>query len=107
MSGHHVGADGVGSWSLPDNVACDQPGYAPIAAYLNAVHGTLTEGPADAMGPDVPGLIWDYPEARKRQALRHSQVAFGMPLTRLPCPLRLLCSAGQRVGRRSSPRLAA
>ncbi|WP_329559445.1 hypothetical protein OG711_14655 [Streptomyces uncialis] len=67
-SGDYVGADGVGTWSHPDNLACDQPRYASIAAYLEAVHRTLTEGPADAMGPDVPGLvwgclIWDWPEA--------------------------------------------
>ncbi|MEU1488057.1 hypothetical protein ABZ441_30515, partial [Streptomyces sp. NPDC005752] len=48
-SGHYVGADGVGYWSLPDNLACDKPGYPSIASYLEAVHRTLTEGPADAM----------------------------------------------------------
>lgn len=37
----------------------------PVA---DAVHRTLTDGPADAMGPDVPGLVWgcllwDDPEA--------------------------------------------
>ncbi|MFE6364254.1 hypothetical protein ACFVP3_30200 [Streptomyces sp. NPDC057806] len=57
-SGHYVGADGVGRWSLPDGLACDEPDYPSIAAYLEAVHRTLTEGPADAMGPDVPGLVW-------------------------------------------------
>lgn len=67
-SGHYVGADGVGYWSLPDNLACDKPGYSSIAAYLEAVHRTLVEGPADLMGPGVPGLvwgclIWDDPEA--------------------------------------------
>ncbi|WAZ21407.1 hypothetical protein STRCI_002576 [Streptomyces cinnabarinus] len=67
-SGHYVGADGVGRWSLPDNLGCDKPDFPSIAAYLEAVHRTLTEGPADAMGPDVPGLvwgclIWDDPEA--------------------------------------------
>jgi hypothetical protein len=67
-SGLYVGEDGVGSWSMPDNLACDKPGYPSITAYLEAVHRTLTEGPADAMGPDVPGLvwgclIWDDPEA--------------------------------------------
>ncbi len=57
-SGHYVGADGVGYWSLPDNLACDKPGYPSIASYLEVVHRTLTEGPADAMGPEVPGLVW-------------------------------------------------
>ncbi|MFF2410488.1 hypothetical protein [Streptomyces sp. NPDC058092] len=57
-SGHYVGAGGVGYWSLPDNLACDKPDYPSIAAYLETVHRTLTEGPADAMGPDVPGLVW-------------------------------------------------
>ncbi|GGZ74183.1 hypothetical protein [Streptomyces bluensis] len=76
-SGLYVGEDGVGPWSLPDNLACDKPGYPSIAAYLEAVHRTLTEGPADAMGPDVPGLvwgclIWDDPEApRLDDALEH------------------------------------
>lgn len=42
-SGDYVGADGVGTWSHPDNLACDQPRYASIAAYLEAVHRTLTE----------------------------------------------------------------
>ncbi|MGX1267078.1 hypothetical protein [Streptomyces phaeoluteigriseus] len=66
--GHYVGADGVGYWSLPDNLACDKPDYPSITGYLEAVHRTLTEGPAEAMGPEVPGLvwgclIWDDPEA--------------------------------------------
>ncbi len=58
-SGHYVGADGVGRWSLPDNLTCDKPDFPSIAAYLDAVHRTLVEGPADAMGPVVPGLVWD------------------------------------------------
>ncbi|CCK30410.1 hypothetical protein BN159_6031 [Streptomyces davaonensis JCM 4913] len=67
-SGHYVGEGGVGRWSLPDDLAFGRPAYPSIAAYLEAVHRTLTEGPADAMGPDVPGLvwgclIWDDPEA--------------------------------------------
>jgi hypothetical protein len=67
-SGHYVGAGGVGRWSLPDNLACDKPDFPSIAAYLDAVHRTLTEGPGDAMGSDVPGLVWgclvwDDPEA--------------------------------------------
>ncbi|MFJ6694531.1 hypothetical protein ACIQM4_00455 [Streptomyces sp. NPDC091272] len=66
--GHYAGADGVGYWSMPDNLACDKPGHPSIAAYLEAVHRTLVEGPADAMGTDVPGLvwgclIWDDPDA--------------------------------------------
>ncbi|MET8829833.1 hypothetical protein ABZX40_29915 [Streptomyces sp. NPDC004610] len=66
--GHYAGAEGVGRWSMPDNLACDKPGYPSITAYLEAVHRTLTEGPADAMAPDRPGLvwgclIWDDPEA--------------------------------------------
>ncbi|WP_308117999.1 SMI1/KNR4 family protein [Streptomyces buecherae] len=67
-SGHYVGAAGVGSWSLPDDLGFGSPSYPSIAGYLDAVHRTLTEGPADAMGPDVPGLVWgclvwDDPEA--------------------------------------------
>ncbi|MFF0110079.1 SMI1/KNR4 family protein [Streptomyces hirsutus] len=58
-SGHWVGAIGVGRWSvdsLPGVGA--KPAFPSIAAYLDAVLRTVTEGPADAMGPDVPGLVW-------------------------------------------------
>ncbi|MCQ4206608.1 hypothetical protein [Streptomyces longispororuber] len=57
-SGTYAGPDGVGSWSLPDDLACDKPSHPSIAAYLEAVYRTLTEGPAHAMGSDVPGLVW-------------------------------------------------
>ncbi|MFE9659253.1 hypothetical protein [Streptomyces sp. NPDC005955] len=57
-SGHYVGPDGVGTWSWPDDLACDRPRHPSITAHLEAVHRTLAEGPADAMGPDVPGLVW-------------------------------------------------
>ncbi|MEU0750217.1 hypothetical protein ABZ476_27885, partial [Streptomyces albogriseolus] len=43
-SGHYVGADGVGRWSLPDNLTCDKQDFPSIAAYLDAVHRTLVEG---------------------------------------------------------------
>ncbi|MFJ9589152.1 SMI1/KNR4 family protein [Streptomyces acidicola] len=58
-SGHWVGVIGVGRWgldSLPGVGA--EPAFPSIAAYLDAVLRTVTEGPADAMGPDVPGLVW-------------------------------------------------
>ncbi|WP_345627577.1 hypothetical protein [Streptomyces thinghirensis] len=32
--------------------------YPSIAAYLEAVYRTLTDGPADGMGPNVPGVVW-------------------------------------------------
>ncbi|MFB6780995.1 hypothetical protein ACFCX0_27075 [Streptomyces sp. NPDC056352] len=65
-SGHYAGPDGVGSWELPEGI--DDPRYPSIAAYLGAVHRTLTAGPADLMGSSgVPGivyrcLIWDDPQ---------------------------------------------
>ncbi|MER7739622.1 hypothetical protein ABTX34_15095 [Streptomyces sp. NPDC096538] len=53
-------------WSLLDEPA-QKPEYLSVAAHLEAVHHTLTQGPADGMDPDVPGivwgcLIWDKPE---------------------------------------------
>ncbi|MFD7548452.1 hypothetical protein [Streptomyces sp. NPDC059816] len=67
-SGHSVGPDGVGAWSLPDELACDRPHHPSITAPLEAVHRTLTAGQADAMDPDVPDLVRDcllrdHPEA--------------------------------------------
>ncbi|MEU5023302.1 hypothetical protein [Streptomyces milbemycinicus] len=65
-SGHYVGSGGVGSWSIMEDPV-REPTYPSIAAYLTAVHRTLTEGPKDLMGSDIPGvvwgcLIWDAPE---------------------------------------------
>ncbi|MCL7382488.1 SMI1/KNR4 family protein [Streptomyces sp. 35G-GA-8] len=66
-SGHYAGPGGVGSWELPEGIGA--PRYPSIAAYLRAVHRTLTAGPADLMGSsEVPGLvygclIWDDPES--------------------------------------------
>ncbi|MEU9578170.1 SMI1/KNR4 family protein [Streptomyces chilikensis] len=55
-NGEYVGAEGVGHWSLPEmELRLHQ---TSLAAYLEAVHRTLTEGPADLMGPDVPGVVW-------------------------------------------------
>ncbi|MEV4972439.1 hypothetical protein [Streptomyces scopuliridis] len=66
LSGHYAGAGGVGRWSNMDEPV-GEPSYPSIAAYVETVHRTLTEGPADLMGDDVPGLvwgclIWDNPE---------------------------------------------
>lgn len=68
-SGHWAGDIGVGRWSLDSLPGVGgKAAYPSIAAYLNEVYRTLTEGPADAMGSDVPGLvwgclIWENPEA--------------------------------------------
>ncbi|MER8070302.1 hypothetical protein ABTZ59_18640 [Streptomyces sp. NPDC094034] len=66
LSGHYAGADGVGRWSNMDQPV-GEPAYPSIAAYFETVHRALTEGLADLMGDDVPGLvwgclIWDNPE---------------------------------------------
>lgn len=58
-SGHWAGGAGVGRWSLDSLAGVGrEAAYPSIAAYLDAVHRTLTDGPADAMGPDVPGVVW-------------------------------------------------
>ncbi len=58
-SGHWVGALGVGRWSLDSLPGVGaEPEFPSIATYLNAVLRAVTEGPADAMGPRVPGLVW-------------------------------------------------
>ncbi|MEU0811877.1 hypothetical protein [Streptomyces sp. NPDC005970] len=67
LHGHYAGDDGVGRWNLVDEPV-STPEYPSVTAYLEAVHRTLTEGPADLMGPDVSGvvwgcLIWDDPES--------------------------------------------
>ncbi|MFF8646455.1 hypothetical protein [Streptomyces sp. NPDC015345] len=55
-SGHWVSDDGVGHWYLSEPP--DGPQFASMAAYFDEVFCTLTEGPADRMGSDVPGLVW-------------------------------------------------
>ncbi|MFD5653083.1 hypothetical protein [Streptomyces sp. NPDC127039] len=58
-SGHWVGDIGVGRWTLDSLIDVGQKAaYPSIAAYLDAVYRTLTDGPADAMGPRVPGVVW-------------------------------------------------
>ncbi|MEJ1198396.1 MULTISPECIES: hypothetical protein [unclassified Streptomyces] len=58
-SGHWAGDIGVGRWSLDSLIGVGQKAAHPsIAAYLEAVYRTLTDGPADAMGPNVPGVVW-------------------------------------------------
>ncbi|MFD8428325.1 hypothetical protein ACFV1R_12070 [Streptomyces coelicoflavus] len=58
-SGHWVGDHGVGRWSLDSLIGVGQKvAYPSIAAYLNTVYRTLTDGPADAMSPAVPGVVW-------------------------------------------------
>ncbi|MGW2173775.1 hypothetical protein ACWC1C_24950 [Streptomyces sp. NPDC001705] len=58
-SGHWVGDIGVGQWSSDGLIGVGQKAaYPSIAAYLDAVYRTLAGGPADAMGPGVPGVVW-------------------------------------------------
>lgn len=56
--GHYVSARGVGRWSTMAGVEVTGPDHPSAAAYLEAVHRTLVEGPGDRMGADVPGLVW-------------------------------------------------
>jgi hypothetical protein len=63
--GRYAGTTGVGEWALVDPL--EEPAYPSIAAYLESTLRTLTEGPANLMGDDMPGLvhgclIWDNPE---------------------------------------------
>ncbi|MFD5573984.1 SMI1/KNR4 family protein [Streptomyces cadmiisoli] len=58
-SGHWVGDIGIGRWSLDSLIGVGRKAaYPSIAAYLDAVYRTLTDGLADAMGPNVPGVVW-------------------------------------------------
>ncbi|MFE7047790.1 hypothetical protein ACFVAM_05395 [Streptomyces californicus] len=57
LQGHYAGDIGVGRWNLVDEPV-SEPAYPSATAYLEAVHRTLTEGPAGLMGSDVPGLVW-------------------------------------------------
>jgi hypothetical protein len=57
LYGHYASDVGVGKWTLVDEPV-SKPVYPSIAAYLDAVHRTVTRGPADLMGDDVPGLVW-------------------------------------------------
>ncbi|MGW0548869.1 hypothetical protein [Streptomyces altiplanensis] len=56
--GQYVSAAGVGHWSTMTGPEVSEPRHPSAAAYLEAVHRTLTVGPADLMGPDVPGIVW-------------------------------------------------
>ncbi len=56
--GQYVSAAGVGHWSTMTGPEVSEPRYPSTAAYLEAVHRTLTAGPADLMGSDVPGIVW-------------------------------------------------
>lgn len=57
LHGHYAGDDGVGKWSLVDEPVT-APVYPSVAAYLRTVHRTVTQGPGNLMGDDVPGLVW-------------------------------------------------
>ncbi|MEV0318126.1 hypothetical protein ACIBKX_07665 [Streptomyces sp. NPDC050658] len=75
--GEYVSASGVGHWSTMAGPEVDRPSRPSLAAYLEATHRTLTEGPADLMGPEVPGLVWgcllwqDPASPRLDDALEH------------------------------------
>ncbi|QJT06228.1 SMI1/KNR4 family protein [Streptomyces asoensis] len=56
--GQYVSAAGVGHWSTMDGTVVSEPRYPSMAAYLESVHRTLTVGPADLMGSEVPGIVW-------------------------------------------------
>ncbi|SFK38770.1 hypothetical protein [Streptomyces pini] len=65
--GQYAGSGGVGHWSTMAGPEVSEPRHPSVAAYLEAVHRTLTVGPADLMGPDVPGivygcLVWENPD---------------------------------------------
>ncbi|MFD6434688.1 hypothetical protein [Streptomyces venezuelae] len=56
--GRYVSEDGVGKWSTSAGPDVTAPDHPSAAAYLEAVHRTLVEGPGDRFGPDVPGIVW-------------------------------------------------
>ncbi|MFF9899054.1 hypothetical protein [Streptomyces longispororuber] len=67
-TGLYLSAVGLGEWSSYEGLIQGEPLYPSIAAYLEAVNRTLAEGPADLMGPQVPGivygcLVWQDPQA--------------------------------------------
>ncbi|MEV8406266.1 hypothetical protein AB0R12_10710 [Streptomyces niveus] len=57
-TGLYLSADGLGKWRAYEGMFMDEPLYPSIAAYLEAVNRTLTAGPADGMGPEVPGVVY-------------------------------------------------
>ncbi|MEU9701647.1 hypothetical protein [Streptomyces sp. NPDC047981] len=64
--GLYLSADGLGKWRSYEGLFMDAPLFPSIAAYLESVVRTLREGPADLMGPEVPGvvygcLVWEDP----------------------------------------------
>jgi hypothetical protein len=66
-TGLYLSAAGLGEWSSYEGLFMEEPLYASIAAYLEAINRTLGEGPADLMGSEVPGivygcLIWQNPQ---------------------------------------------
>ncbi|MFI1381886.1 hypothetical protein [Embleya sp. NPDC020886] len=64
--GCYAGDVGVGDWSIVEQPVTEAV-HSSISAYLEATLRTLTDGPANLMRDDVPGLawgcpIWDNPE---------------------------------------------
>ncbi|MGW7272046.1 hypothetical protein ACWGH5_16130 [Streptomyces sp. NPDC054864] len=58
-SGHWVSDGGMGRWDLSEPPGGEGPAQFPsMTGYFDEVFHTLTEGPADRMGADVPGLVW-------------------------------------------------
>ncbi|MFE6775433.1 hypothetical protein [Streptomyces sp. NPDC057702] len=56
--GRYAGARGVGGWQTYEGGDAGSPVWPSVAAYLEAVNRALTEGPADLLGPDLPGLVY-------------------------------------------------
>ncbi|MFI6079528.1 hypothetical protein ACIBBB_00745 [Streptomyces sp. NPDC051217] len=56
-TGLYLSAAGLGKWRSYEGVFMEEPLYPSIAAYLEAVNGTLADGPADRMGPETPGIV--------------------------------------------------
>ncbi|MEU7468687.1 hypothetical protein AB0A94_09035 [Streptomyces sp. NPDC044984] len=66
-AGLYLSAAGLGEWTSYEGMYMNEPSYPTLADYLETVRRTLTEGPADRMGSQVPGivhgcLIWQDPE---------------------------------------------
>ncbi|MET9139555.1 SMI1/KNR4 family protein [Streptomyces parvulus] len=57
-AGLYLSDEGLGEWTSFEGMFMTEPRYPSIAAYVEAVVHTLTRGPADLMGPQVPGIVY-------------------------------------------------